>query len=137
MSAEQKKPTIEQKSMFGVAIAKPRNMWTTSKRLIGVMKKSNLLILLALLSAITGTVMQVYTPERLGAVITIIFDGLRHGVGIDFDAVLVILLTVVAMIVGIFIANFLQQRLMMLVAQKVTYTLRNELKAKMNKVHVS
>lgn len=135
MSTEQKKPI--QQSMFGVATAKPKNMWTTSKRLIRVMKKSNWLILLALVSAIAGTVMQVYTPKRLGTAITIIFDGLRGGAGIDFDAVLVILLIVAAMIVGVFMANFLHQRLMVLVAQNATYTLRNELKAKMNKVPVS
>lgn len=123
--------------MFGAAMAKPQNMWTTSRRLIGVIKKSNLLILAALVSAMAGTVMQVYTPKRLGAATTIIFEGLHKGTGIDFDGVIVILLTVAAMIGGVFMANFWQQRLMMLVAQKATYTLRNELKAKMNKVPVS
>jgi ATP-binding cassette subfamily B protein len=137
MSAEQKKPAMQQKSMHGVATEKPKNMWTTSKRLIRVMTKSNLLIVLALVSTIAGTVMQVYTPKRLGAAITVIFDGLRGRAGIDFDAVLVILLTVGAMMVGVFITTFLQQRLMVVVAQKATYKLRNELKAKMSKVPVS
>jgi ATP-binding cassette subfamily B protein len=48
-----------------------------------------------------------------------------------------ILLIVAALYGGVFIATFLQQRLMVLVSQKTTFALRNELKAKMNKAPVS
>ena len=137
MSTKQKKLAMNQKSIYGVSRLKSKNMWTTGKRLMGVIKKSNLLILLAIVITIIGTVMQVYTPKRLGAAITLVFDGFRGSTAIDFDAVLVILLTVFTMIVGVFITTFLQQRLMVVVAQKATYTLRNEFKAKMNKVPVS
>ncbi len=116
---------------------KPKNMWATIKRLTAYVKKSSFMIVLALAATIAGTVMQVYSPKRLGTAITLVFDGLRHGTGIDFSQVGIILLGVAAMYVGIFITTFLQQRIMVLVAQKSTYTLRNELKAKMNRVPVS
>jgi ABC-type multidrug transport system fused ATPase/permease subunit len=112
-------------------------MWVTIKRLAAYVKKSSFMIVLAFAATIAGTVMQVYNPKRLGAAITLVFDGLRNGTAIDFNQAGIILLTVAAMYVGIFVTTFLQQRLMVLVAQKSTYTLRNELKAKMNKVPVS
>ncbi len=121
----------------GKIVQKPKNMWATIKRLAAYIKKSSFMIILAFMATIIGTVMQVYNPKRLGAAITLIFDGLRQGTGINFDQIGIILLSVAAMYVGIFIATFLQQRIMVLVAQKSTYTLRNELKAKMNQVPVS
>lgn len=136
MSAEQNKPTEKKSSNF-VATEKPKNMWATIKRLAAYMKRSIILIILAFAVTIAGTVMQVYSPKRLGAAVTEIFNGLSHGTGIDFGAVGIILLTVAVLYVGIFIANFLQQRLMVLVSQKATYKLRNSLKVKMNKVPVS
>jgi ABC-type multidrug transport system fused ATPase/permease subunit len=121
----------------GKVVQKPKNMWGTIKRLAAYVKKSSFMIILALIATIAGTVMQVYSPKRLGVAITLAFDGLRHGTAIDFKQVGVILLTVAAMYVGIFFTTFMQQRIMVLVAQKSTYTLRNELKVKMNKVPVS
>jgi ABC-type multidrug transport system, ATPase and permease components len=130
------KQTEAKKPNF-VATEKPKNMWASAKRLAGYTKKSSLLIVLALVITIVSAVMQVYSPKRLGEAVTEIFSGLRSGAGIDLNAVGGILLTVAAMYVGIFIANFLQQRLMVLVSQKATYKIRNDLKEKMNKVPVS
>ncbi|MGB8451507.1 MAG: ABC transporter ATP-binding protein [Anaerocolumna sp.] len=118
-------------------IQKPKNMWATIKRLAVYVKRSSFMIILAFAATIAGTVMQVYSPKRLGNAITLIFDGLCNGTGINFGQVGVILLSVAAMYAGIFIATFLQQRTMVLVAQKSTYTLRNDLKTKMNQVPVS
>jgi ATP-binding cassette subfamily B protein len=116
------------------ASQKPQHMLPTVKRLAAYLKRSSLLIIGALLLTIASTVMVVYSPRRLGEAITIIFDGIRFGTGIDFDQVGFILLTVAALFLGVFITTFLQQRIMVLVAQRSTYTLRNELRAKMNKV---
>jgi len=116
---------------------KPKNMWATIKRLLGYMKKSSILIALTVVIAITGTVMQVISPKMLGNATTVIFNGLKQGNGIDFHRLGVILLTVVGLYVGVFITTFLQQRIMVVVSQKTTYALRNELKAKMNRVPVS
>ena len=128
---------MESKKPNFVATEKPKNMWATIKRLAGYTKRSSLLIVMALIVTIAGTVIQVYSPKRLGEAVTEIFNGLRSGAGIDFNVVGVILLTVAALYVGIFLANFLQQRLMVLVSQKATYKIRNDLKTKMNKVPVS
>lgn len=121
----------------GKIVQKPKNLWTTTKRFAAYVKKNSLIIILALVATIAGTAMQVYSPKILGSAVTLIFDGLRQGTAIDFNRVGIILLTVASMYAGVFITAFLQQRIMVLVAQRTTYTLRNELKAKMNKVPVS
>jgi ATP-binding cassette subfamily B protein len=120
-----------------IAPTKPKNMWGTIKRLAAYMKKDSPLILAALVITIAGTLMQVYSPKRLGEALTEIFNGIRSGAGIDFAALGVILLTVALLYAGTFFTTFLQQRLMVLVAQKATYKIRNDLKAKMNRVPVS
>lgn len=116
---------------------KPGATWATVKRLAGYMKKSGLLVALTLVAAIAGTIMQVLSPKELGRATTAIFNGLRSGRGIDFGALSAILFIVIALYVGVFLAMFLQQRFMVVIAQKTTYALRNELKVKMNKVPVS
>ena len=136
MSKKKEKDNISVGAKGKIA-SKPKNMWGTIKRLATYIKKSSPMLVIAFIVTIVGTVMQVYSPKRLGNAITLIFDGVRHGTGIDFSQVGIILLSVAALYVGIFIATFLQQRLMVLVSQKTTYRLRNELKAKMNRVPIS
>lgn len=137
MSKQNKKKDNINVGAKGKISEKPKNMGTTIKRLAIYIKQYSLMVVIAFLLTIAGTVMQVYSPKRLGNAITLIFDGIRYGTGIDFNQISIILLTVAALYAGIFIATFLQQRLMVLVAQKATYRLRNELKEKMSKVPVS
>lgn len=116
---------------------KPQKTWATIKRLMGYMKKSRLSIALTIIVAIAGTIMQVYSPKMLGSATNVIVDGIGQNTGIDFNRLGMILLIVAALYIGVFIASFLQQRLMVVVSQKTTYALRNELKGKMNKVPIS
>ena len=116
---------------------KPQNTWNTIKRFMSCMKGNSLLSALTVIIAIVGTVMQVISPKMLGNATTFISEGIKQGSGIDFRGLRGILFTVAAMYGGVFIATFLQQRIMVIVAQKTTYSLRNELKSKMNKVPIS
>ncbi|GAB6108682.1 ABC transporter ATP-binding protein [Fusibacter bizertensis] len=109
----------------------------TIKRLLSYLKSHTLTIILTVIVAIVGTVMQVLTPKLLGNATTLIFDGLMSGMGIDYNQLFSKLAIVTAMIIGICIATFLQQRIMLVVSQKTTFTLRNELRAKMNRVPIS
>lgn len=118
-------------------IAKPQDLWLTIKKLLECMKKSSLLIVLTIVIAIVGTVMQVISPKLLGKATTLIFYGIKTQSGIDFNGLILILLSVAVMYLGMFISSFLQERIMTVVAQKTTYTLRNKLKAKMNRVEVT
>ncbi len=116
---------------------KPEEMWKTLKRLMRYMEKSSLLIVLTLLIAIAGTLMQVFSPKILGNATTLIFNGTVSDTGIDFSAVASTLFVVGLLYVGTSVTNFLQIWIMTRVSQKITYVLRNELKAKMNNVPIS
>lgn len=118
-------------------IAKPQDLWLTIKKLLECMKKSSLLIVLTIVIAIVGTVMQVISPKLLGKATTLVFYGIKTQAGIDFNRLILILLSVAVMYLGVFISSFLQERIMTVVAQKTTYALRNQLKAKMNRVEVT
>lgn len=117
-------------------VAKPQNTKGTILRLLKYMKKSTYLIVITMFVAIIGTIMQVYSPKVLGSATTVIFAGVKSGT-IDFAKLATILLWVTALYIGICLADFLGQRLMVLTAQKTTYSMRNELKAKMAKVPIS
>jgi ATP-binding cassette subfamily B protein len=121
---------------MGAEAVKPKSTWITIKRLLGTMKNSSLLIVIALLIAIVGTAMQVATPKILGRATNIIFSSIKVQTGIDFSKFGVILLTVGAMYLVTFIAAFLQERIMTIVSLKTTETLRNAVKAKLNKVPI-
>ncbi len=121
----------------GMQAQKPKKLWLTVKRLLSFMKKSAWLIALTLLVAIAGTVMQVLSPRLLGGATTVIFNGVKDGTGVDFPRLASILLSAAALYAGVFVTSFLQQRIMTVVSQKTTYTLRGKLKAKMNRVPIS
>lgn len=123
--------------MDATALQKPMNTRGTIKRLLSCMKSSSLLIALTVIITVAGTVMQVFSPKLLGSATTLIVEGVRQGTGIDFSGLSTILLFVAALYVGVFLTSFLQQRIMTVVTQKTTRTMRSQLKAKMNRVPVS
>lgn len=114
--------------------AKPKDLKGTLKRLLGYMKESRGLIVVVTVISVVGTLLQVLSPKVLGTATTLIFAGVKAKTGIDFTALATILLMVGLMYIGKAITDFLQQWLMTIVSQKTTKTLRNELKAKINKL---
>lgn len=115
---------------------KPQVLWPTIRRLLGYMKRSWLLVILTFIVAIAGTVMQVINPKLLGNATTLIFSSVQAQSDINFSGLTQILFMVAALYVGVFVMQFLQERMMTLVAHKTVYVLRNELKAKMNRVPI-
>lgn len=114
----------------------PRELVRTVGRLLGFMKTSKLLIAVALVAAIVGTVLQVATPKMLGDATTVLFSGATSH-AMDFGALASILLGVCGLYAGSFVASFLQQRSMVAVAQRTAATLRQRLKEKMARVPIS
>ncbi len=127
MNKNYNKPTIE----------KPRNMWKTIRRLIKYMRKSSILVGSAFFVALVGTVMQVLSPKLLGNATTLIFTGAVAGTGIDYSGLFRILLLVTGLYAGVSLATFVQERIMLVIAHRLTCSLRNELKNKMNRLPVS
>jgi ABC-type multidrug transport system fused ATPase/permease subunit len=115
----------------------PKNIWSTSKRLFGYMKKSRWFIVVTVIVVVAGTIMQVISPKILGNALTLIFNGMSEQGGINFSELSATLLLAAALYAGIFITAVAQEQMTNVVAQKITYTLRNALKAKMNGLPVS
>jgi len=116
---------------------KPRNTKKTLVRLSSYLKGSRFTLFTIILVAAAGAVLIITAPKILGNATTEIYTGLHTGNGIHFSEVYRILVIVGVMYLAQFAAGFLQGRMMTVISQKVAYRLRNDLKAKMNRVPVS
>lgn len=123
--------------MRGAVQKKPKDTWGTVKRLLRYMKKSSLLIVLTFFIITAGTVMQVFGPKILGSGTTLIFEGIRQSAGIDFGRLKQVLFLAALLYGGVFLTSSLQQYIMTVVSQKITRTMRSELRSKMNRVPVA
>ncbi|QQO08769.1 ABC transporter ATP-binding protein [Breznakiella homolactica] len=117
--------------------AAPVSPAASLKRLLVYMKKHRPLVIFTVIIAAAGTLMQVFTPKLLGGATTLIFQGLQSRTGIDLAALAGVLVSAALLYLGIFLASFLQERLMTVVSLRTTETLRNAVKAKLNRVPVS
>jgi ABC-type multidrug transport system fused ATPase/permease subunit len=111
--------------------------WVIIKRLLVYVKQSRILVVLTILCAITGTLMQVISPKILGNATTLIFNGATSKSGIDFSHLGRLMFIIGCLYVGVFFTTFLQERMMLVVSQRITYNLRKELKAKINKLPIN
>lgn len=115
----------------------PKNIWDTSKRLLGYMKKSRWLVAATVIVVVAGSIVQVISPKILGNALTLLFNGMKEQSGIHFSELSATLLLAAALYVVTFITAVAQEQMTNVIAQKITYILRNALKAKMNELPVS
>lgn len=113
--------------------SKPRNIWPTSKRLLRYLRPMYSFIVLSICLTVAATLMQVFTPKLLGNATTMIYTG-AMGNGINFQRLGTVLGVVTLFYIGQSALNFILSWLMTFVSQKTAYTLRNELKQKMNRL---
>lgn len=114
---------------------KPRQIWPTAKRLFKYLRPMYAFIGLSVFLTIAATLMQVFTPKMLGNATTLIYEG-ATGHGINFYKLGTILGVVAVFYFGQSALNFALGWIMTFVSQKTAYTLRNELKQKMNALPV-
>lgn len=95
-------------------------------------------IFLVVLFAIGGTIFTIVGPKILGNATTEIFEGLKRKIqgtgGIDFDAILKILITLIVLYVIAMLFSLIQGFIMTGISQKVTYELRKEISTKINRM---
>lgn len=124
----------------GMPVQKAKNFKATLARLVAYLRPHRQALAVVVLAGVVATVFSVVGPKILGRATTLIFEGYvakRMGVpgaGVDFDAVVSILLQLVVMylISGVF--QYLQQYLMAGVAQKTVYAIRREVQAKFERL---
>jgi len=119
-------------------VEKARDFKGTLRQLMRYLKPYSLQISISLIFAIAGTIMSVVAPAVLGDAVTIIFDGSMDRIagigGVDFDALMSIIMILAGLYILSFIFSLFQGVIMAGISQKVSYNLRSTFYAKINRM---
>ena len=118
---------------------KPKDFKKTTKKLIdSYLSKYKIALIVVIIFAIGSTIFTIVGPKILGNATTEVFNGLvskiSGGSGIDFGKIAQIALTLLELYLLSAVFSFIQGFTMTGVAQKITYKLRNDIAAKINKL---
>ncbi|MCX6020562.1 MAG: ABC transporter ATP-binding protein [Chloroflexi bacterium] len=117
-----------------------RNFRGTLRRLLRYFKPQQFQLLTVLFAAVVGTVFGVVGPKVLGLATTRLFEGVAAkmqgvpGASIDFTYIGNILLLMLGLYVISALFQYLQQYLMVNVAQTTVYTMRKQVEAKFERL---
>lgn len=118
---------------------KAKDFKGTLKKLLKEIKPFRIGVLAVIIFAIISTVFSIAGPKILGKATTEIFRGLvakvsGSGLGIDFDYIGEILVTILALYLVSSIFQFMQSYIMSGISQKLCYNLRNEMEHKLDRM---
>lgn len=118
---------------------KAKDFKGTLNKLLKEMKPFKIGVITVIIFAIISTVFSIVGPKILGKATTEIFRGLvakvsGSGLGIDFDYIARILLTILGLYVVSSIFQFMQSYIMSGISQKLCYNLRNEMEHKLDRM---
>lgn len=117
---------------------KAKNFKGTIKKLMKYLSTYKIGLILVIIFAIGSTIFNIAGPKILGKATTEIFTGLvgkvSGGVGIDFDKVARILISLMCLYLTSAVFSFIQGYIMTGVSQKLTYRLRKEVSEKINRM---
>jgi ATP-binding cassette subfamily B multidrug efflux pump len=125
---------------MGMPVQKAKNFRGTLYRFLGYFMPYKYRLLAVLIAAVIGTIFNIVGPKILGLATTKLFEGLvlkyRHvpGAQIDFNyiAQVLLILGILYIISSVFI--YIQQYMMAGVAQKMVYTLRQQVEEKLSRL---
>lgn len=123
----------------GKVAPKAKNFKKTTMKLVkDYLAKYKIAIFIVIVFAIGSTIFNIVGPKILGNATTEVFNGLigklSGGTGIDFGKIANILFTLLGFYIISAIFSLIQGFTMTSVAQKLTYKLRNDVAAKLNKL---
>ena len=122
----------------GVTVEKPKNFKKSIGKLIKYMAKYKLGLLFVFLFAVGSTVFAIVGPKVLARATDALFTGLQDKIqgtgGIDFEKIGTILLILLGLYFISAIMQFIQGLIMANVSQKVSYRLRKDIAAKINRL---
>ncbi len=118
---------------------KPKDFKNTTKKLISsYLSKYKIALSVVLIFAVGSTIFTIVGPKILGNATTEIFNGimskLSGGVGINFERVAQIAILLLGLYALSAIFSFVQGFTMTGIAQKLTYKMRNDIVAKINRL---
>ena len=123
----------------GQTTEKPKDFKKTTKKLIdSYLSKYKIGLIVVIIFAIGSTIFTIVGPKILGNATTEIFNGiiskLSGGSGIDFGKVAQIAIMLLGLYLLSAVFSFVQGFTMTGIAQKLTYRIRNDIAAKINKL---
>ena len=118
---------------------KPKDFKKTTKKLINsYLSKYKIALIIVLIFAVGSTIFTIVGPKILGNATTEVFNGimskLSGGAGINFEKVAQIAILLLGLYALSAIFSFVQGFTMTGIAQKITYKMRNDIAAKINKL---
>ncbi|MBA2284277.1 MAG: ABC transporter ATP-binding protein, partial [Ktedonobacteraceae bacterium] len=125
---------------MGMPVEKAKDFKGTLKRLLGYFVPQKYRLLAVLITAVIGTVFNIVGPKILGLATTKLFEGLilkfRHvpGAAVDFTYIRNILLILLGLYVISAVFTYIQQYIMAGVAQRMVYTLRQQIEDKIERL---
>ncbi len=126
---------------MSMPVEKPKDFNATMKKLLAYCKRYLLAIIIALVSAAGGTILQIIGPDRLKTLTNEIMKGLPSLVNgqpvlgsIDMSAVGIIAFSLVALYGFSFLLNLLQSQIMATVTQRISKRMRTDISQKINRL---
>jgi ATP-binding cassette, subfamily B, multidrug efflux pump len=120
--------------MGGMSTEKALDFKGSSRRLVGMLSPYRVLMVCALVFAISAVTLSVLGPRLLGEAINVIFDGIRSHQGVNFNHVAQIIFVVLALNVGSAIFALFQGRLTATMVQRAVFRLREQVQAKLSRL---
>ncbi len=119
---------------------KPENMTATAKKLLGLLKGKEVLVILTAVFASVGAILTVLGPRYLGNIINVLAEQIEVKLGggtMDFSPLYEILITILVIYIGSSVLTFLQHYIMAGVVQNLITQLRARLNKKLTKLPLS
>ena len=125
---------------MGMPVQKAKNFRGTLIRLLGYFKPHTFLLLAVLVAAVISTIFNIDGPKILGSATTVLFEGMAlksegvPGAGVDFAYIGRTLLLLSGLYIVSAVFNYIQQYLMVGMAQKTVYTMRRQVEEKFERL---
>lgn len=126
---------------MSMPVEKPKDFSATMKKLLAYCRKYLSAILIALVAAVGGTILQIVGPDQLKALTNEIMNGLPSLVNgepvlgaIDMGAISTIALALAALYAFSFLLNLLQSQIMAVVTQRISKRMRTDISQKINRL---
>lgn len=113
---------------------KARDFKGTMKTFAGYLKPYRVKLFIVFIFAIASTMFGIISPTILGKATDKVVEGLMSGMGVDFNGLFVILMGLLAMYGLSLLFGVVQGWIMADVSQKVIYTLREKMSAKLDRL---
>lgn len=116
---------------MGIPVEKAKDFKGTIKRLAGYLKPYKFSIVFVAFMAVLSTTFTIVSPKLLGDATTSIFNSWSEGIGVDFGYIGKLLIVLLGLYVLSAIFTYVQQFVMVRIAQRTVFALRQDVNDKL------